>query len=600
MTRWVWAWMAAWLLAGAGMAAPLEFEITYPKELAAGPLDGHIVLILSRDAQLEPRFGLTEGAESQQGFGLDVDGWKPGEAARIDGTVVGFPLRSLGEVPAGEYYVQAVLNIYKTYHLGNGKVVKLPPDRGEGQHWQVKPGNLLTSVVKMRLDGTGPGTIRLAFNHKVSPLEQELAEVDSILDWRKITRPEDASDNRWVKHVWITSERLSKFWGQPVKIGAIVLLPDGWAGHPEARYPELILEDHYHRHFFPSFRTKPPDKEVKASEPAAEQPGDGTTEEVDRESEQQEAGWKLYQDWTSGRLPRVLIVMPLHPNPYFDDSYAVNSANLGPYGDALMRELLPEIERRYRGIGQGWARAVFGGSTGGWEALGQQVFYPDEINGAWVGCPDPIDFRAYGTVNIYKDPNAYFRVGPFLRVPLPEKRDTTGRLDSTMEQENRRTLVEGTHSRSGEQFDIWEAVFGPMGEDGYPKPIWDKKTGVIDKSVASYWKEHSDLSYIVKRDWARLGPKLAGKLHFAVGDMDTWYLNNAVHLMEGVLTDPKLMPPANATFAYGPRQPHCYQGVRLNAPRLERLNWFGTTVDKMVQHMEATAPKGADLRSWKY
>jgi hypothetical protein len=598
MMRWVGVWVTAWVLGGWALAAPLAFEITYPKELAAGPVDGHIVLILSRDAKQEPRFGLTEGTDSQQGFGLDVEGWKPGEAARIDETAVGFPLESLRDVPAGEYYVQAVLNIYETYHLGNGKVVKLPPDRGEGQHWQVKPGNFLTSVVKMRLDGTG--TVKLEFNHKAPPLEQELAQVDSFLDWRKITKPEDASDNQWVKHVWITSERLSKFWGRPVKIGAVVLLPDGWAEHPEARYPELILEDHYHRHFFPDFRTTPPDKEVKASEPAAEQPGDGTTEEVDRESEQQEAGWKLYQDWTSGRLPRVLIVMPLHPNPYFDDSYAVNSANLGPYGDALMRELLPEIERRYRGIGQGWARAVFGGSTGGWEALGQQVFYPDEINGAWVGCPDPIDFRAYGTVNIYKDPNAYFRVGPFLRVPLPEKRDTTGRLDSTMEQENRRTLVEGTHSRSGEQFDIWEAVFGPMGEDGYPQPIWDKKTGVIDKPVASYWKEHSDLSYIVKRDWARLGPKLAGKLHFAVGDMDTWYLNNAVHLMEGVLTDPKLMPPANATFAYGPRQPHCYQGVRLNAPRLERLNWFGTTVDQMVRHMEATAPKGADLKSWKY
>ena len=600
MMRWAGVWMAAWMLTGAAMAAPLNFEITYPKELAAGPLDGHIVLILSRDAKQEPRFGLTEGADSQQGFGLDVEGWKPGEAARIDGTAVGFPLSSLREVPAGEYYVQAVLNIYETYHLENGKVVKLPPDRGEGQHWQVKPGNLLTSVVKMRVDGAGSGTVRLAFNHKVPPLEEELAAVDSFLDWRKITKPEDASDNQWVKHVWITSERLSKFWGRPVKIGAVVLLPDGWAEHPEARYPELILEDHYHRHFFPGFRTTPPDKQVRESEPAAEQPGDGTTEEVDRESEQQEAGWKLFQDWTSGRLPRVLIVMPLHPNPYFDDSYAVNSANLGPYGDALMRELLPEIERRYRAIGQGWARAVFGGSTGGWEALGQQVFYPDEINGAWVGCPDPIDFRAYGTVNIYKDPNAYFRVGPFLQVPLPEKRDTTGRLDSTMEQENRRTFVEGTHSRSGEQFDIWEAVFGPMGDDGYPKPIWDKKTGVIDKSVASYWREHSDLSYIVKRDWARLGPKLAGKLHFAVGDMDTWYLNNAVHLIEGVLTDPKLTPPANATFEYGPRQPHCYQGVRLNAPRLERLNWFGTTVDKMVRHMEATAPKGADLRSWKY
>ena len=117
-----------------------------------------------------------------------------------------------------------------------------------------------------------------------------------------------------------------------------------------------------------------------------------------------------------------------------------------------------------------------------------------------------------------------------------------------MEIENRHELVLGTHGRSGEQWDIWQAVFGPMGDDGYPKPIWDKRMGQIDKSVAEYWREHADLSYIMKRDWATLGPKLAGKLHFAVGDMDTWYLNNAVHLTESVLTDPKLSPAANATF----------------------------------------------------
>jgi hypothetical protein len=265
-----------------------------------------------------------------------------------------------------------------------------------------------------------------------------------------------------------------------------------------------------------------------------------------------------------------------------------------------MRELLPEIEKQFRGIGQGWARAVFGGSTGGWEALGQQVFYPDDINGAWVGCPDPIDFRAYGTVNIYKDNSAFFREGAFSKVPLPEKRKTNGILDSTMEQENRYELVLGTHSRSGEQWDIWQAVFGPMGEDGYPKPIWDKRTGLIDRTVADYWREHADLSYIMKRDWTVLGPKLAGKLHFAVGDMDTWYLNNAVHLTESVLTDPKLAPAANATFDYGPLQPHCYQGVRLDAPRFERLNGYQAMIWKMAKHIEDTAPAGADVKSWKY
>jgi len=584
----------------AAVPKPLVFEISFPQELSSTPVDGHILLIISRNNKKEPRFEVGEGVESQQAFGLDVNSWHAGVPIRIDSSTLGYPLESLSALTAGDYYVQAVLNVYETYHLGNGKVVKLPPDKGEGQHWQTKPGNFLTKVQKLHLDPKSSGVVRMAFDHKVPALEQELADVDSLLDWRPITEADASEDSKWVKHVHMQSELLTRFWGRPTEIGAVVLLPDGWEDHPDARYPVLISEDHYHRHFFPSFRSSPPDQKLKD---AAKHPPESTPNAaaaVNRELELQESGWNLFQAWTSGRVPRVIVVMPQHPNPYFDDSYAVNSANLGPYGDALMHELLPMVEKQFHGIGQGWARAVFGGSTGGWESLGQQVFYPDDINGAWVGCPDPIDFRSYGTVNIYEDTNAYFRQGPFLQVPLPEKRKTNGILDSTMEQDNRYELVLGTHSRSGEQWDIWQAVFSPMGDDGYPKPIWDKRTGQIDKSVTDYWQEHYDLSHIMKRDWATLGPKLTGKLHFFVGDVDTWYLNNAVHLAEQVLTDPKLMPPANATFDYGPLQPHCYMGTRLDAPRLERMNAFPSLLWKMAKHLEDTAPAGADLRSWKY
>ena len=570
-------------------SSPLVFAVSFPKELSATPVGGRVLVIISKDGKEEPRFGVGEGIESQQAFGVDVEAWQPGTAVLVDASTLGYPLESLHDLPPGEYFVQAVLNVYETFHLSNGKSVKLPPDKGEGQHWQTKPGNFLTKVRKLHLDAKASGTIRIAFDHTVPPLAQELADVETQIDWRTITDPDSDADNKWVKHVRMKSELLTKFWGRPTEIGAVVLLPDGWDEHPDARYPVLISEDHYHRHFFPSFRTMPPNSELKDS-----------PEGVNKERDLQQFGWTLFQHWTSGRLPRALIVMPQHANPYFDDSYAVNSANLGPYGDAIMRELLPAIEKKFHGIGQGWARTVFGGSTGGWEALGQQVFYPDDINGAWVGCPDPIDFRAYGTVNIYEDTNAFYREGPFLKVPRPEKRKPNGLVDLTMEQNNRFELVLGTHGRSGEQWNIWQAVFSPVGEDGYPKPLWDVRTGQIDKSVAEYWREHYDLSYIMKRDWATLGPKLAGKLHFAVGDMDTWYLNNAVHLTESVLNDPKLQPAANATFNYGPLQPHCYQGTRLDAPQIERLNAFPSQIWKMVQHIEDTAPAGADLKSWKY
>jgi hypothetical protein len=272
----------------------------------------------------------------------------------------------------------------------------------------------------------------------------------------------------------------------------------------------------------------------------------------------------------------------------------VNSENVGPYGDAITQELIPYVEKQFRGIGQPWARSVYGGSTGGWESLASQVFYPDFYNGAWVFCPDVVDFRAYVTTNIYEDKNAYFIETPYARVPRPSMRQADGLLLSTMEQMNRYELVQGTHSRSGEQFDIWEAVFSPVGADGYPKRIFDKRTGEIDHETAKYWKEHYDLSAILQRDWKTLGPKLAGKLHLYVGEADTFYLDRGVHLLKNFL-DSTTNPYYQGTFDFGVRKPHCYAGDFDPAVGLNQHYW-----QEMVKHMEQTAPPGADLKSWKY
>jgi hypothetical protein len=229
----------------------------------------------------------------------------------------------------------------------------------------------------------------------------------------------------------------------------------------------------------------------------------------------------FYRDWTGTGFPRVLLIEIQHPTPYYDDSYAVNSENNGPYGDAIQYELIPEIERRFRGIGQGWARFTYGGSTGGWEAMAVQVFYPDEYNGAWVACPDPIDFRAYTVVNIYEDRNAYYLDSRWKRTPRPGQRNWLGQVATTLEETNHRELALGTKSRSGDQWDIWEAVYSPVGSDGYPKRIWDKLTGEIDRAVAEYWREHYDLVHILRRDWKTLGPKVRGKLFIYAGAWTT-------------------------------------------------------------------------------
>ena len=540
----------------------LRFEISFPAELSAKPLDGRIMLGIAKDDKEEPRFGLAEEeAESDQFFAVDVDQLAPGQSAVIDVSSLGYPVKSLADLPPGDYYVQALLNIYETFQRSDGHTVKLPPDMGEGQQWNRKPGNLYSKPQKMHVDAANGGVIRISLAAKIPPIEPP-------------------TDTKYIKHIRIQSKLLTEFWGRPMFIGAHVLLPAGFDEHPNAHYPVVVYQDH----FSPDFRffsEEPPKPNLSGHE---------------RQSAQ--ARYQMYLDWTSGRLPHMIIVDPIHANPYYDDSYAVNSANVGPYGDAIVKELLPEIEEQFRGIGQPWARVLIGGSTGGWETLADQVFYPDDFNGAWTFCPDPIDFHAYQAVNIYDDPNAFWVEGDWGKVPRPEMRDTKGNLLATMEPAVRREEIEGTHGRSTDQFGIWQAVFSPVGADGYPKPIWDPATGVIDKSVANYWRDHYDLTHIMERDWATLGPKLSGKLHFAVGEMDTWYLNNAVHLLNDFMVSAK-NPYKVPDFDYGPGKPHCYTGGG-TAPVGEAVgSIFQRFRPAMRDQNKATAPKGADM-SWEY
>ena len=561
-------------------APGLRFEISFPQEMSAAPLDGHVLLLISNNDGSEPRFQVSfMTPESQQVFGVDVESLAPGAPAVVDETTLGYPAESLRDIPAGDYWIQSVLNIYQTFHLANGHTVKLPPDKGEGQHWQVKPGNFYSKPQKIHIDPKSALTVRVSLNEKIPPVEDEAKAVDGMDGWSGANDDHAIVDNKWVKHVRIQSDMLTKFWGVPVYLGAVVLLPDGWEAHPDAHYPLIVEQDHFHRDLpgIMAFRTMPPGDALKG--------GDLRTAKW---------GYKLYQDWTAGRLPRVIAMSIQHATPYFDDSYAVNSANVGPYGDAITQELIPYVEKQFRGIGQGWARSVYGGSTGGWESLASQVFYPDFYNGAWVFCPDVVDFRAYMTMNLYDDKNAFWIESPYARVPRPSVRQADGLILSTMEQMNRYELVQGTKGRSGEQLDTWQAEFSLVGDDGYPKPIFNKRTGEIDHETAKYWKEHYDLSAIMQRDWKTLGPKLAGKLHLFVGEADTFYLDRAVHLLKDFM-DTTTDPYYRGTFDFGVRKPHCYAGDIDFANGISQ-HYF----PEMVKHMEETAPPGADVKSWKY
>ena len=375
-------------------------------------------------------------------------------------------------------------------------------------------------------------------------------------------------------------------------LGAHILVPEGFDAHPDARYPLVINHGHF-PDTIGGFRETPPDPDLKPTYSERFH-----VEGYNRIEE--EHAYQFFKDWTGPDYPRYLIVEIQHANPYYDDSYAVNSQNLGPYGDAITYELIPYLEKKYRAIGAGWARFMYGGSTGGWEALGAQILYPDEYNGAWAACPDPIDFRQYTVVNLYEDRNAYHWDGPWGEVATPAHRDYLGHLQSTIEQTSRLELVLGTKSRSGGQWDIWEAVYSPVGADGYPQRIWDKRTGVIDKQVAAHWKENFDLVDILRRNWDKgLGTKLEGKIHIYVGEADNYYLNNAVYLAEDFLKSTK-NPYYGGTIDYEPRAEHCWNGDHTRPNATSRLRYHQFFAPKIVERILKTAPKGGDVTSWRY
>ena len=548
-----------------------SFSVVYDSSGEDVILDGRLLVMLSADSTNEPRFQIQDGPNTQLAFGIDVENWGVEQSKTIDREAFGYPLLSLQDVPKGDYYVQALLHKYETFERGDGHTVKMPMDRGEGQQWNRAPGNLYSIPQKISFDPDADKVFELKLDQVIPPIDP----------------PEDT---KYIKHVRIRSELLSNFWGRDMHLGAHVLLPEGFDEHPEARYPLAIMHGHFPRDFG-GFRTEPPDTTIPC-EYSSRFGVDCYNRIV-----QQEA-YDFYKMWTGPEFPRVIAIVIQHANPFYDDSYAVNSANLGPYGDAITFELIPHIEEKFRGIGEGWARFTYGGSTGGWEALAVQVFYPEEYNGCYAACPDPIDFRAFCLVNIYEDDNAYYLDSRFKKTLRPGRRDYLGNVSATLMDMNHRELVLGTRGRSGQQWDIWEAVYSPVGTDGYPQRIWDKKTGEINREVAEYWRENYDLAHIVRRDWSKIGNQLKGKIKIYCGDMDNYYLNNAVYLMEEILEATN--PPYEGEVDYGDRAEHCWNGDHTQPNHISRLRYHQMFIPRWAEEVNNRAPKGADLSSWRY
>ncbi len=506
-----------------------RFDVGFSAAAHAAPITGRVYVAISRVSSPDRGPIAQVGENGVPIYAVDIDNLAAGKLARIDSTTFGHPIQRLTDIPFGEYWVQPFVNVYTKFARADGKTIWAHMDQWEGQNWRRSPGNIYGDPIKITFDPASNRVIKLVADRVIPPVEVP-AETESV------------------KRLKIQSTILTTWWGHPMYLGAVVLLPKDYDKHPDARYPVVYSHGHF------SLRAP-------------------------------QVGSSPY--WNADGTPRMIMVTLQHPSPFYDDSYGVNSANNGPYGDAIMQELIPAVESKFRVIGQPWARLLTGGSTGGWISLAHQLFYPDFYGGVWSLCPDAVDFRYHQIVNIYADTNAYWLQRDWMKIDRPTQHRPDGNITAMMKDENWFELVSGTRSRSGGQWDIWEATYGPVGADGYPIPIWDKRTGVINKQVAQYWKEHYDLRYLLETKWATLGPKLADKINIYVGDADSYYLNMGVRLMDEFLSK-TTSPRWNGETVFQPMAPHCW------GPPMPEL------MGKMVKQMERTAPTGADLRSWRY
>ena len=544
-------------------------EVTYNNKLSNESFDGRLLVMISKDDSKEPRFQINDTKETGILIGKNVENWRSGNVEGFNSKTLAYPIENLGDLDNGEYYIQALLHKYETFNLSNGKTVKLPMDQGEGQHWNTSPKNIYSKPIKINFKKNT--TVKIEITEEIPPIEPE-------------------KDTDYIKHVKIKSELLSKFWGRPMYLQANVLIPKDFKKESKTRYPLMVFHGHFPKSIG-GFRTSPP------TAPKKDTIYNSRFGITGYKYIQEKEAYDFYKKWTSKNFPRFLVIEIQHQNPYYDDSYAVNSANIGPYGDAITYELIPYVEKMFNGVGKGWGRFLYGGSTGGWEALAVQVFYPKEYNGCFAACPDPIDFRAYTVVDIYNDENAYYKEGSFKKILRPGIRDGKGHIKTQLIDMNRREYILGDNSRSGDQWDIWQAVYSPSDENGYPKPIWDKLSGEIDHDVAKYWMENYDLRYIMERDWDKIGNNLKGKINIYCGDMDNYYLNNAVVLTEEFLEN-TTNPYYSGEVDYGNGAEHCWNGDQQNPNYISRLRYNTMYIDKIRNRLKKTAPKNHNLKNW--
>ena len=544
-------------------ALSLTFEVTISQEALdtvaslglETPINGRVFVIVSKDSSREP-VAQTD-VRGVPFWGKDVFEMSSESVVMIsegDMAVVGYPIE-LSDLPAGDYFIQALVNVYTTFNRADGHTVLMHDDTGDGQWFWESVGNATSKTKKVYLDPANPGTVELAISEVIMP--------DYELEPGMVLQQGNYTDSEWVKFIKIKSEAASEFWGKDMYIGANVLLPEGYYDNPGVYYPVIYYQGHF---------------------PGGSAPvGFRVNNDV-------------YKFWTEDGNARFIAVSIRDATPYYDTAYSVDSVNSGPYGTAITEELIPYLESQFRMIPEKWARILAGGSTGGWETLAMKVFYPDIFGRTYVWYPDGVDFNYYQLINIYNDDNAYYSDFGWVKTERPSARDTHGNIRFTVKQENYFEMAAGPSNRSGGQWSVWESTYSPLGADGFPQPIWDQLTGEINKDVAEYWKENFDLNYILQENWEEIGPKIAGDVHVTVGDMDNYYLNEAVYLLKAAMEKME-NPVSDMTFDFGANQGHGWKGWSPANPEkaLALQEWLAQLSEYMIEN----APEEVE-KNWIY
>ncbi|MBS3738760.1 MAG: hypothetical protein KGY51_07165 [Psychroflexus sp.] len=363
-------------------------------------------------------------------------------------------------------------------------------------------GNLYSKSVNINLDSNKDITLSISeVIPKPSLVEHELVEFFSY-----------------------ESELLTQWWKKPRIIKAAVLLPPDYDEKSDKGYPVRYNIGGY---------------------------GERYTRVNDLVEDTQFMNW-----WTSDEAPQIITVF-LDGHGPLGDPYQINSENNGPYGDALIKELIPAVEQKFNALRSSKTRFLDGCSSGGWVSLALQLFYPEQFSGCFSYSPDPVDFRHMQLVNIYKDKNVFYNQADYL---IPSMRDIYGNPQFSIQEEINSENVQGisnTYVTSGEQWGGWHAVFSPKAENGLPQPLFDFKTGKIDQNIAEQWRKY-DLLDFVKANWIELGPKIQGKIYIQTGNRDEFYLNNAVWTFKLFLSRTQ-SPKSDAKIVFSSMKGHCWE-----------------------------------------